>query len=154
MSNYSSSAMMVISIAFVSAPIASDNIDVSRSSSIDVPSSTPLVGDDPEKLNSDKDIVSNTKSKQEPVSDKSLKPMPYNESASVQKSDTFLNSTSNLETDRFMKAKLDAHSLSKPKSIVFTLPQVKSDTKNTSKPSESENDPTEISIPGKTRLRY
>lgn len=141
--------MPVIGIALVSAPISNDGIGVSHSSSIDdVTSSTPIVGDDPDKLNSDKDIVSNAKSKQEPVGDKFLKPIPYNEGASVQKSDTFLNSTSNLETDRFMKAKPDDQSLSKPKSVVFTLSQVKSDTKNTSKPSESENDPTEISIHG------
>lgn len=150
MSNSSSSTMPVIGIALVSAPISNDGIGVSHSSSIDdVTSSTPIVGDDPDKLNSDKDIVSNAKSKQEPVGDK---PMPNNEAASIRKSDTLLNSSSNLDTERFMKAKSDNNSLSKPKSIDFSLSQVKSDTKNTSKPPESENDPTEISIPGKTRL--
>lgn len=144
--------MPVIGTVLVSVPISNDGIGVSHSSSIDdVPSSTPIVGDDLEKLNSDKDIVSNAKSKQEPVGDK---PMPNNEAASIRKSDTLLNSSSNLDTERFIKAKSDNNSLSKPKLIDFSLPQVKSDTKNTSKPSESENDPTEISIPGKTRLWY
>lgn len=140
--------MPVIGIALVSAPLSNDGIDVSHSSSIDIPSSTPIIGDDPEKLNADKDIVSNAKSKQEPLGDK---PMPYNEIASIQKSDTLLNSSSNLDTNRFMKAKSDDNSLSKPKSIDVSLSQVKSDTKNTSKPSESANDPTEISIPGKNK---
>uniref|UniRef100_K1RDP7 Uncharacterized protein n=1 Tax=Magallana gigas TaxID=29159 RepID=K1RDP7_MAGGI len=148
-SNSSSSTMPVIGIALVSAPISNDGIGVSHSSSIDdVPSSTPIVGDDPDKLNSDKDIDSNAKSKQEPVGDK---PMPNNEAASIRKSDTLLNSSSNLDTERFMKAKSDNNSLSKPKSIDFSLSQVKSDTKNTSKPPESENDPTEISIPANNK---
>lgn len=83
------------------------------------------------------------------MDDTSLKPKPYDKTASTQKSDSFLNSRSNSDTVRFMKAKPDDHSLSKPQSIDVSLSPKKSDAKN-----KSENDPTETSIPGKTRLRY
>lgn len=164
-SNSSSNAMPVIGIALTSATISSD---VTHSSSSEVPSSTPRVNGDPKKLNSDKDVVSNisdnvrtsgqtsdiiTASKQEPVDDASSKPKPDNETASTQKSNTFLNSTSNSDTEGIMKAKSDDHSLSKPKQTDVSLQQVKSDAKNTSKPSKPENEHTEISIPGKTRLQ-
>lgn len=165
MSNSSSNAVPVIGIALASATIPND---VTHSSSTEVPSSTPGVNDDPKKLNSNKDIVSNisdnvptsgqtsdivTSSKQEPVDDVPSKPKPDNETASTKKSNTFLNSTSNSDTGGIMKAKSDDHSLSKPKPTDFSLQQVKSDAKNTSKPSKPENEPTEISIPGKTRLQ-
>lgn len=155
--------MPVIGIARASTPISSD---VTHSSSIEVLSSTPRVNDDPKKLNSNKDTISNisdtvptsglnsdivTASKQEPVDAMSLTPKPDNETASIQKSNT-CNSTSNSDTKGIMKAKSDDHSLSKPKPIEVSLPQVNSDAKNSSKPSKSENEHTKISIPGKRRL--
>lgn len=160
MSNSSSNAMPVIGIALASATIPNE---VTHSSSTEVPSSTPRVNDDPKKLNSNKDIVSNisdnvpsdivTASKQEPGDNASSKPKPDNNTASTKKSNTFLNSTSNSDTEGIMKAKSDDHSLSKPKPTDVSLQQVKSDAKNTSKPSKPEKEPTEISIPGKIRLQ-
>nr|XP_034336985.1 cell surface glycoprotein 1 isoform X4 [Crassostrea gigas] len=159
-SNSSSNAMPVIGIALASATISNN---VTHSPSSEVLSSTPRVNDDLEKLNSDKDIITSisdnvrtsgqtsdiiTASKQEPVDDASSKPKPDNETASTQKSNTFLNSTSNSDTEGIMKAKSDDHSLSKPKPADVSLQQIKSDAKNTSKPSKPENEPTEISIPG------
>uniref|UniRef100_A0A8W8JVJ6 Uncharacterized protein n=1 Tax=Magallana gigas TaxID=29159 RepID=A0A8W8JVJ6_MAGGI len=144
-------------------PSATISNNVTHSPSSEVLSSTPRVNDDLEKLNSDKDIITSisdnvrtsgqtsdiiTASKQEPVDDASSKPKPDNETASTQKSNTFLNSTSNSDTEGIMKAKSDDHSLSKPKPADVSLQQIKSDAKNTSKPSKPENEPTEISIPG------
>lgn len=152
--------MPVIGIALASATISNN---VTHSPSSEVLSSTPRVNDDLKKLNSDKDIITNisdnfrtsgqtsdiiTASKQEPVDDASSKPKPDNETASTQKSNTILNSTSNSDTEGIMKAKSDDHSLSKPKPADVSLQQVKSDAKNTSKPSKPENESTEISIPG------
>lgn len=152
--------MPVLGIAPASATISND---VTHSSSTEVPSSTPRVNDDPKKMNSNKDIDSNisdnvptlgqtsdiaTASKQEPVDDASSKPKPDNETASTQKSNTFLNSTSNLDTEGTMS---DDPSLSKPKPTDVSLQQVKSDAKNTSKPSKPENERTEISISGKNK---
>lgn len=170
MTNSSSNEMLVTGIALALAPMSNEDNDVSHSSSIVVSSLTRIVCDDPEKPNSDKDIVSNTESdnvptseqtsdnvtasKQEPMDDTSLKPKPYDKTAFTQKSDSFLNSRSNSDTARFMKAKPDDHSLSKPKSIDVSLSLEKSNAKSTSKLSKSENDPSETSIPGKTRLRY
>lgn len=164
-SNSSSNAVPVIGIALASTTISND---ATHSSSTEVPSSTPRVNDDPKKLNSNKDIVSNisdnvptsgqtsdivTASKQEPVDDASSKPKPDNETASTKKSNTFLNSTPNLDTEGIMKAKSGDHNLSKPKPTDVSLQKVKADAKNTSKPSKPENEPTEISVHGKTRLQ-
>lgn len=157
--------MPVIGITLASATISND---VTYSSSTEVPSSTPRVNDDPKKLKSNKEMVSNISdnvptsgqtsdifmaSKQEPVDDTSSKPNPDNETFSIQKSNTFLNSTSNSDTEGIMKAKSDDHSLSKPRPTYVSLQQVKSDAKNTSKPSKPENEPTEISIPGKKKKK-
>lgn len=157
--------MPVIGIALASATIPTD---VTHSSSTEVPSSTPRVNGDPKKLNPNNDIVSNisdnvptsgqtsdivTALKQEPEDDASSKPKPDNETASTEKSNTFLNSTSNLDTEGIMKAKSGDNNLTKPKPTDVSLQKVKSDAKNTSKPSKPENEPTDISVHGKTRLQ-